>query len=405
MANIYPNTTFLKSPRLVVNYDLKKQYTPPPMLSPFRKGPGLFCNSKQFSSFFQMPTPYERNPLLNNSVSYMTNLYNQHLNNTYMDALIAGNIQQQKQQQQNIAMNYFNNQYKTSESSNLTLSEEISQSPNESPMKLVINTSRTVKEISMVDTFFPASSETSSVSQLSSDNLVDINGDLLSTNAFINEGDEYQAVIPEFKELSSEDLSEIVVKEDLMWSDKILNETSPTEFDSYMKLITKNSLVFGESNNLELGLHVLHYYDGDFERAVKSFLSETISLPEESPILNYSYGETEVWSKEEVKLFEESILKHDKNFAEVSAEIGTKSTKRCIEFYYFWKKVMSDYMKKKWRIMKKNRLIGESSVPNNMRSSGDKSEFKDTTNNLKRDQSKNSKRNKIKCPECDLVGF
>ena len=45
---IYPNTTFLKSPRLV-NYDLKKQYTPPPMLSPFRKGPGLFCNSKQFS--------------------------------------------------------------------------------------------------------------------------------------------------------------------------------------------------------------------------------------------------------------------------------------------------------------------------------------------------------------------
>ena len=37
MTNIYPNATFLKSPRLF-NYDVKKQYTPPPMLSPFRRG-------------------------------------------------------------------------------------------------------------------------------------------------------------------------------------------------------------------------------------------------------------------------------------------------------------------------------------------------------------------------------
>ena len=40
---VYPNATLLKSPRLV-NYDVKKQYTPPPMLSPFRKRPGLFYN-------------------------------------------------------------------------------------------------------------------------------------------------------------------------------------------------------------------------------------------------------------------------------------------------------------------------------------------------------------------------
>lgn len=78
MVNIYPNTTFLKSPRLV-NYDLKKQYTPPPMLSPFRKGPGLFCNSKQFSVFFQIPGAYPRPPQLNYLYPPM-NLYNQHLN-------------------------------------------------------------------------------------------------------------------------------------------------------------------------------------------------------------------------------------------------------------------------------------------------------------------------------------
>jgi len=260
-------------------------------------------------------------------------------------------------------------------------------------MKLVINTSNKVKDTSEEDTFFPA------VSQLESDSLLDMSVDVASTEPFINEGDEYQAVVPEFKELNSEDLSGIEVKEDLLWSDKVLDETDPSEFDSYLKLISKNSLVCGESNNLELGLHVLHYYDGDFEKAVKTFLSETISLPEESAILDYSYGETEVWSKEEVKLFEEGMLKHDKNFSEVSAEVGTKSTKRCIEFYYFWKKVMSDYMKKKWRLLKKNRLMGESSIASNL---GDKSEFKDTTNNLK---CRSVKRNKIKCPECNLVSF
>lgn len=35
----------------------------------------------------------------------------------------------------------------------------------------------------------------------------------------------------------------------------------------------------------------------------------------------------------------------------------TKTTKQCIEFYYLWKKVMSDSTKKKWRSLKKNRRL------------------------------------------------
>lgn len=60
--------------------------------------------------------------------------------------------------------------------------------------------------------------------------------------------------------------------------------------ESYLKMITKNSLLFGESNNLELGLHVLHYYEGDFEKSIKTFLNDSISLPEDSPILAYRYN-------------------------------------------------------------------------------------------------------------------
>ena len=52
-AATYPHATLLKSPRLALQSDLKKQYTPPPMLSPFRKGPGLYY--KYFANMFLLP--------------------------------------------------------------------------------------------------------------------------------------------------------------------------------------------------------------------------------------------------------------------------------------------------------------------------------------------------------------
>jgi hypothetical protein len=84
----YPNATLLKSPRLL-NYDLKKQYTPPPMLSPFRKGPGLFYNSKQIASILYAAN----NPLLSHSLSYS------YPSTTSSFAHLTSLIQQQQQQQ------------------------------------------------------------------------------------------------------------------------------------------------------------------------------------------------------------------------------------------------------------------------------------------------------------------
>jgi len=65
-----------------------------------------------------------------------------------------------------------------------------------------------------------------------------------------------------------------------------------------------------------------------------------------------------------------AILKFDKTFSEISQEVGTKTVKQCIEFYYLWKKVMSDSARKKWRIFKKNRLLDDTdSIEQNLRSS------------------------------------
>lgn len=55
-------------------------------------------------------------------------------------------------------------------------------------------------------------------------------------------------------------------------------------------MITKSGLVYGSSNNLELGLHILQYYNGNFEKAIKTFLDDSIDLPSDHPISTYKYN-------------------------------------------------------------------------------------------------------------------
>lgn len=150
-------------------------------------------------------------------------------------------------------------------------------------------------------------------------------------------------------------------REDLMISPERLTRChsfTSTQFTNYLELVCNSSLVYGSSNNLELGLHVLNYFDGDVEKAVKGFLNVSIELPVEHPIRTYKYNETECWSTDEIKKFESAIIKNDKMFSEIASEVGTKSVKQCVEFYYLWKKVMSEGVRKKWRHVKRTRMNG-----------------------------------------------
>jgi hypothetical protein len=54
----------------------------------------------------------------------------------------------------------------------------------------------------------------------------------------------------------------------------------------------------------------------------------------------------ERWSPYEIAMFEAALFHHGKEFRTVSKEIGTKSTKDVIDFYYTWKKT-EHY--KKWK--------------------------------------------------------
>jgi hypothetical protein len=72
----YPNMTLLKSPHIS---ETKNQYTPPPMLSPFRKAPGLYANcfnTKQFYAAFSVPAGRLLPGLLSTSTNSMINIQN-----------------------------------------------------------------------------------------------------------------------------------------------------------------------------------------------------------------------------------------------------------------------------------------------------------------------------------------
>lgn len=111
-------------------------------------------------------------------------------------------------------------------------------------------------------------------------------------------GAEFQAELPELRQHDqSEPEEEAELREDLMWTNEILvdDETNggtvdESQLQPYLDLICKSSVVFGSSNNLELGLHILSYYKGNVKRALKAFLDDSIDLPVGHPITTYKYS-------------------------------------------------------------------------------------------------------------------
>ena len=89
---------------------------------------------------------------------------------------------------------------------------------------------------------------------------------------------------------SSDEELELENREDLMWSCDLVDLIDESQFSDYLDLICKSSVVYGSSNNLELGLHILNYYQGNVKLAIKAFLDDSIDLPVNHPISSYKYN-------------------------------------------------------------------------------------------------------------------
>lgn len=68
----------------------------------------------------------------------------------------------------------------------------------------------------------------------------------------------------------------------------------------------------------------------------------TPPLPAEHPLLSYECHETDRWTSQEMDAFYQGLLKYNKDFSAISRDVGGKSAKQCVQFYYLWKRLCPD---------------------------------------------------------------
>lgn len=65
----------------------------------------------------------------------------------------------------------------------------------------------------------------------------------------------------------------------------------------------------------------------------------TPSLPSDHPLRSYECHDYDRWTENEMDSFYQSLLKNNKDFSVVAREMGSKSSKQCVQFYYLWKRL------------------------------------------------------------------
>ncbi|XP_025419311.1 uncharacterized protein LOC112689690 isoform X2 [Sipha flava] len=151
----------------------------------------------------------------------------------------------------------------------------------------------------------------------------------------INLGSNFQAAIPPISKVRT-------IREPsndyLLWDPCITNSASDREVEMYMDFACC-AAVPGGGRNKEYALHLLHLCKGNVQEAMLKLMQPTPYLPQGHPLMKFEYTESDHWTPNEVSMFHKAIFKFNKDFAFISKELGTKTLKQCIQFYYLWKKV------------------------------------------------------------------
>lgn len=179
-------------------------------------------------------------------------------------------------------------------------------------------------------------------------------------------GPEYQALIPEFP-------TKMELSEDQETNDQLVwcpHTTSEVTIHEYLLLASSCAVHLG-SHNEELALELLQRHSGRIIDAVQDLVSHPThskvsammaDADDTSIDTEYDYESEEgfsdmdfhppnsnnlkmkslPWTEVEVNGFYEGLVKYRKNFAKISQQIGTKTVKECVEFYYLWKNFCHD---------------------------------------------------------------
>uniref|UniRef100_A0A914RPY2 SANT domain-containing protein n=1 Tax=Parascaris equorum TaxID=6256 RepID=A0A914RPY2_PAREQ len=85
--------------------------------------------------------------------------------------------------------------------------------------------------------------------------------------------------------------------------------------------------------------------------------SDTLDWEQYPIIYNNIYNDTDPWTPEDIQSFQDAIYKSEKDFHQVSLDLGNKTVKQCVEFYYMWKKACPDDYRKLRNLRRKRQLL------------------------------------------------
>lgn len=160
----------------------------------------------------------------------------------------------------------------------------------------------------------------------------------------INIGTRYQPTIPPLG--SDVDRGKGGPEEDhLLWDPGINDLVTNNELDMYLHFACCAGIP-GGGRNTEYALHLLHMCKGNIHEAMLKLMRPTPTLPSEHPLLSHECHESDRWTAHEMDTFYQGLLKYNKDFSLISRDLGTKSVKQCVQFYYLWKRLCSDDYKR-----------------------------------------------------------
>ncbi|KAL8564555.1 hypothetical protein ACOMHN_003313 [Nucella lapillus] len=169
----------------------------------------------------------------------------------------------------------------------------------------------------------------------------------------INMGEAFQVAIPPFNMSRHEAVLE-ESKEDLMWDPSIMDNNTDEDVQNY-QYFACSAAVKDNGSNVEYALHLLNLARGDIQKATLMLMGPPPVLPVGHGLLTYKYQESDSWNEVEIQSFHEALMDFDKDFFLVSRRVCTKSVRECVQFYYFWKKVCPDDLKR-LRTLRKKRI-------------------------------------------------
>ncbi|CAD5226007.1 unnamed protein product [Bursaphelenchus okinawaensis] len=175
----------------------------------------------------------------------------------------------------------------------------------------------------------------------------------------INFGKNFQARVKKWasREVTEAELAAIPDRDEMVFDCKVIEHLPDKAVAAYEALACSHAIP-RPGRNKELALHILMENQGNIQSAVMDLLrSDTLDWEQYPIIYNNSYTDTDGWTPEDISMFQDAIYKSEKDFHQVASELGNRTVKQCIAFYYTWKKACPDDYRKLRNLRRKRMLL------------------------------------------------